>query len=157
MQADIERIAQSSSHKLWGAVTSYAYQTSAWLGRLRLHVFWREDPGEAFHNHPWAFTTLPLRAYVEQVLDLETGAVALQVVPAWRRSRRPALHTHRVLGRWAGTGTDVRPGAVVTLCWRGAHERSWEYVVPRGSKVHSFNWRRYLEKMDDVPRRQANG
>lgn len=155
MRRDILRIALSSGRRLLGVTTSYGYQTSAWLWRLRLHVFWTEDPGEAYHDHPWPFTTLPLVAYVEAVLNPETGQVLRVVVPAGRRTRRPATHTHRVLGRWAGTGTDVAPGAVVTLCWRGRHERDWQYVVPRSGRVHSFNWRRYLERMDGVPRRQS--
>lgn len=157
MRQDIDKIVVSSGKSWFGWSTAYGYQTSAWLGRLRLHVFWREDPGEAFHDHPWRFTTLPLVSYVEEVLVPGTGGVYRQVVRAWQRSRRPAQHAHRVLGRWAGHGTATKAGAVVTLCWRGLHERDWQYMLVRGMKVVRFPWQQYLRRVDSKPRRLVDG
>lgn len=157
MQSDVANIQVSSGRRLLGWSTAYGYQTSVWLWRLRLHIFWREDPGEAFHDHPWGFTTWPLVSYVEEVLDPATGATSRRVVPRWRPSYRPALHAHRVLGAsskiYDVLGNPlVRPGAVVTLCWRGRHERDWDYLLVRGSKVWRFPWRRYLLRVDNKPR-----
>lgn len=146
---DIEKIAVSSSDRLVGASTAYGYQTSAWLGRLRLHMFHREDPGEAFHDHPWDFWTFPLVSYVELVLDPATGKTSRHVVPAFRISFRPAEHAHRVLGPWAGELERVAPGRVITLCWRGRHRRAWRYLnLTDAGRVRGLPWRRYLERAD---------
>lgn len=163
MQTDIDKIAHSSGDSWIGLSTSYGYQTSAWLGRSRLHVFWREDPGEAFHDHPWPFWTWPLHAYVEQVLVPGTGGTYRQVVPARRWSHRPADHAHRLLGRYSGThDVEGEPlvcdGPVVTYVRRGLHVRDWYYLlVGRDFKVHRFPWRPYLQRMDGKPRSVSNG
>lgn len=155
MKADVEKIAISSGERFLGASTAYGYQTSVWFGRLRLHIFWREDPGEAFHDHPWDFWTFPLTAYVEQVLVPGTGGVYRQIVPAFRVSFRKGEHIHRILGRWNGRPRShpqqdpgVMAGKIVTLCWRGPIARAWQYVSLKNGKVHRLPWRRYLELAD---------
>lgn len=45
------------------------YMTRFWIGRLRLHIFHRGDADPDCHDHPWDFTTFPLRSYVEEVLE----------------------------------------------------------------------------------------
>lgn len=78
------------------------YMLRVWVGRLRLHLFYRGDNDPDCHDHPWDFWTFPLTPYVEEVLDPLLKTTYSQVVPAWRMSFRPAEHCHRVLGRWAG-------------------------------------------------------
>lgn len=163
MRGDVAKIDVSSGTRWWGASTAYGYQTTLWLGRLRLHVFWREDPGEAFHDHPWEYWTWPLHDYVEQVLVPGTGGTYRRLVPARRWSHREADHAHRILGRWDGNYDDtdeptVMSGAVVTVVRRGPHVRDWFYlIVGRGFKVHRFPWRAYLQRMDSKPRRVEGG
>lgn len=113
----------------WSTVTDAKndpYMFRLWVGRLRLHVFYRGDADPDCHDHPWDFWTFPLTPYVEEVVvdrnpyegvtdqnsaSIELAIVegtlplhkkVLQVVPAFRLSFRPATHCHRVLGRWNG-------------------------------------------------------
>lgn len=112
----------SSQGRLFGADTIYGrdgehaepYMTRAWVGRLRLHVFWRGDLDPDHHDHPWDFWTFPLTDYVEEYVE-ETGgwfsyehgrtigqgrSVRTRVVRAFRLHRRPAEFTHRAIGRY---------------------------------------------------------
>ncbi len=170
MKADIEKIAKSSGDSFMGWSTAYGYQTSAWLGRLRFHIFHSEDPGEAFHDHPWDYATFPIHDYVEEVLDPATGSVTRKVVLRFRITRRKAEHAHRILGRLIAWERDCDGGdgfhpmfatdmPVVTLVWRGRHRREWQYLVSRphgaGWKVWAFPWQWYLRRADSKPRRDA--
>lgn len=67
-------------------------------GQLLLHHFKRGDEDDDPHDHRWDFWTLPLTAYVELVMDPETGLLRPRVVPAWRWSFRRYDHAHLVLG-----------------------------------------------------------
>lgn len=97
------------------------YMTRIWLGRLRVHIFYRGDEDRDPHDHPWSFSTFPLSSYVEEVTERITPFPApvigegdaarfapiayqtrLQVVPAWRWNYRPATHCHRVVGAFTG-------------------------------------------------------
>lgn len=97
------------------------YMTRVILGRWRLHIFHRGDLDEDPHDHPWSFWTFPLTPYVEKVYERSGEEIvgkhpryiAVRVVPAWRWSFRPALHTHKVLGRWGGQGS----GANASFPW----------------------------------------
>jgi len=142
MRQDIDKIAVAAGDRFFGAQTVYGYQTQVWLGRLRFHIFHREDPGEALHDHPWDFWTFPLTSYVEQVLDDPTDIIDRRIVPAFRWSFRKASHTHRIIGRANGRGV------IVTLVWRGRGGRPWHYVNVKNGKVHRLPWRRYLELAD---------
>lgn len=150
---EIRKLKAASSEKraLVGLQVSYGYFFQSWLGRLRFHIFLREERGVAHHDHPWSFTTFPLRSYVETVFDRTTGQVFRQVVPRFRRTRRPAVYVHRVEGLWAGTGTDVKGGWVPTLVWRGRTERAWNYWRVDGKRPHKFPWQRYINYMEDHP------
>lgn len=158
MKADVEKIAISSGERFLGASTAYGYQTSMWLGRLRLHIFWREDPGEAFHDHPWDFWTFPLTSYVELVIDPKSGLTVQNYVPAFRWSFRKAEHAHRILGRWKryprapgtyGYAGEFKRGPIITFCWRGRHRRGWQYLhLNDAGRVRAMPWRRYLELAD---------
>lgn len=86
------------------------YMTRIWLGRLRVHIFYRGDEDRDPHDHPWAFWTFPLSSYVEEVTEkIERGILdpmyqsRIQVVPAWKLNYRPAEHCHRVVGKFTGT------------------------------------------------------
>ena len=117
-------------HTVWGkdGETRSPMVTRAWIGRLRLHIFWRGDNDPDCHDHPWPFWTFPLTPYVEEfVLAGIVGLIhdghsewtdkdhhgvtrnsteieyrAIRIVPAWRWSFRRATYTHRVLGRYSG-------------------------------------------------------
>jgi hypothetical protein len=119
------------------------------IGRLNLHLFYRGDSDDCPHDHPWSFWTFPLRAYVEEVFDWETGDRWRQVVPAWRWSFRPATHAHRVLGRLACDEmtchcTAMRcpheAGKFVTIVWKTPILRSWGFWRGRSW----VPWREYL-------------
>jgi hypothetical protein len=170
MWSDIEKIDVSSGDRFLGASTAYGYQTTIWFWRFRLHIFWREDPGEAFHDHPWDYATFPLHPYVEDVLDLVTGKVTRQVVPAFTVTRRNAEHAHRIIGRWDGIDRFFQEepeagepraepqtvsGAVVTLVRRGPIRREWAYFNVKGAKVHRLPWRRYLALADQYPKQST--
>ena len=115
-------------HTIYGVDKDHntPYMFRAWIGRLRLHIFYRGDADPDCHDHPWDFWTFPLTPYVEEVvvsrnpyegvtdqssatveLGIVEGTIPLhkkivQVVPAFRWSFRPATHCHRVLGAWNG-------------------------------------------------------
>lgn len=150
------------------------YMTRAWLGRLRLHIFWRGDADPDCHDHPWDFWTFPLRPYVEEVVRKPSGLwfspgedegqpegwdteyrTYRQVVPAWRWTFRPATHTHRVLGPWDGeweldwhsddlSKPSVKPGTIVTLVWRSKPSRSWGFLRNRDGNWCWTDWREYV-------------
>lgn len=142
MKADVDKLTVAAGERFFVWQTIYAYQTMICAGRLRFHIFHREDPGEAFHDHRWDFWTFPLTSYVEEVL-LPDGLIDRRVVPALCWSFRKAEHTHRVVGRAAG-----RPGKVVTFVWRGPIRRDWKYVNVIRGRAHRLPWRRYLEIAD---------
>lgn len=129
------------------------YMTRYWIGRLRLHIFYRGDADPDPHNHPWPFWTFPLTSYVEEVTvhcghrnlpddkfawvpsyDVET-----RLVKAFRLHYRPAEHCHRVLGLWGGRyggktydlKPTVRAGKIITIVWRGAKSNKWGFLRKR--------------------------
>lgn len=150
------------------------YMTRFWIGRLRLHVFWRGDKDPDHHDHPWGFWTFPLNSYVEEVVETRSplydesgnciewapdGAVRevyRQVVPAWRLHYRPATHTHRVLGRYVPGRTEFDTagetpvpsydshGKVTTIVWRGKDERKWGFLKNRDGKWCWVHWKDYV-------------
>lgn len=144
------------------------YLTQAWIGRLRLHVFHRGDADPDCHDHPWDFWTFPLTAYVEEVAlpDRFSAAGAFvrhrQVVHAFRLHFRPAEHTHRVLGRYAGLdrrtlwphagercelgeGEPIaQDGRVVTIVWRGRARRKWGFLKNREGLWCWVPWKDYV-------------
>lgn len=141
------------------------YMTRYWFGRLRLHVFYRGDIDPDCHDHPWDFWTFPLTSYVEEVIkrreqtfDYGSGAIihpplvtyesCLQVVPAFRLSFRPAAHTHRVLGPYAGFNVERYPviatGKIVTLVWHSAIKRRWGFLKNRNGEWCWIAWKNYV-------------
>lgn len=131
------------------------YMTRIWIGRLRLHIFYRGDADPDCHDHPWDFWTLALTPYVEEVAlpDRFGGGVSLfrQIVPAWRWSFRLACHTHRVLGAWTG-GFNKDEGfpetlfgkRIVTLVWRSKSRRDWGFLKNRDGKWCWTPWKDYV-------------
>ena len=86
-----------------------------WCGiTLRLHKFIKSDDDRAFHDHPWWFITLPLRAYNESL-----PGQADRTVSPWRPHFRAAAHQHIVRLR------DHRP--VWTLIVTGAKSKEWGF------------------------------
>lgn len=149
--------------------TGEAYMTRIWVGRLRLHIFWTEDPNRDPHDHPWGFWTLPLGwSYVEDVFRPIRQAYRFkgsppppkyystkEIVHAWRWSYRGPEHAHRVLGRWSGEHKarwqgrvpvpEVKSGPVVTLVWRERFtERRWGYFKLRDGRWCWQHWKDYL-------------
>lgn len=102
------------------------YMTRIWIGRLRLHIFYRGDADDDHHDHPWDFWTFPFTSYVEEVVYAVGGTICtdkvevepgvfldhtsfesrwqkvMNVVPAWRWTFRPAEHCHRVIAPYSG-------------------------------------------------------
>lgn len=93
-------------------------------GQLVVHILHRADHDPDPHDHPWDFWTLPLRSYLEEVLDHR--GLLLDAVPAWTWSRRSAHHTHRFVG--PARNSD-RGKSVVTLVWRCRKRRAWGFWV----------------------------
>ena len=132
------------------------YMTRFWIGRLRLHIFHRGDADPDCHDHPWDFTTFPLRSYVEEVLEerkqtrwsggektVTTYFIRhTQIVKAFRFHFRKAEHRHRVLGAFTGwsvvCGEEVGSlntiplyapvGTIPTLVWRSGIKRKWGFT-----------------------------
>lgn len=161
MKADLTKIEKASGNRVVGWQTIYGYQSQVWLWRLRFHIFHKEDPGEAYHDHPWNFWTFPLTSYVEDVLNLKTGEIKRQVVPRFRWSFRDAEHTHRIIGKHPGTWSlsgdtvwnekvepDADYGRIYTIVIRGPVRRAWNYVNVSLGKVHRIPWKAYLRKAD---------
>lgn len=149
------------------------YMTRIWVGRLRLHIFYRGDNDPDPHDHPWDFWTFPLTPYVEEVTTPDGKGMSYmealfcgprnyklrrQVVPAWRWSFRPATHTHRVIGALAGwqthnwgSGAIIDPpvpiignGKIITIVWRGKGGRKWGFLRNRDGKWCWTPWREYF-------------
>lgn len=124
-----------------------AYLTRVTWGRSRLHVFHRGDSDPDPHDHPWAFATFPLTSYVEEVTEPAGNgwATRREVVRAFRLHRRPATYLHRVIGRWAGRGTEVAAGGrIVTLVRRSGDDRDWGFLRLRGANACWTPWRAYV-------------
>ena len=139
---------QSSADAFMGYSTIYGrggdldtpYLTRIWIGRLRLHIFFKGDQDPDPHDHPWDFWTFPLVPYEERVLNQDLVTLTTQTVPAWRVTFRPATHVHRVLGpkpgpiaRWLGL-------PLITLVWRGKAKRSWGFWRRRLSWLPPRIW-----------------
>lgn len=170
----------TSADRAYGRSTIYGkdgehktpYMTRWWIGRLRLHIFYRGDNDPDPHDHPWGFWTFPLTPYVEEVIEPHVADAGrrhtiarvfkpewdrkLQVVPAFRWSYRQATHTHRVLGRFdpANTKFDTktgevaeptwRTGKIVTIVWRGPDERRWGFLKYRDGRWCWTHWKEYV-------------
>lgn len=108
LDKDGKTIKRSTGPYGWNTIVKQGsrYMTRLWLGRVRIHIFYRGDDDRDPHDHPWPFWTLPATSYVEEVYERIEGtdqfAMRLQVVPAWRLNYRPAEHMHRVIGPWHG-------------------------------------------------------
>lgn len=169
------------NNRIWGVHGDHEtiYMRRFWLGRLRLHIFHRGDQDDDCHDHPWGFWTFPLTSYVEEVVvedrvkDQMPGVPSvyrrrrLQVVPAFRLTFRPATHTHRVLGRYAGfarvkglaatfpyaativnrvIGCEpiITRGPIVTIVWRTGDQRNWGFLKERNGRWCWVAWREYV-------------
>lgn len=56
-------------HTIFEPGSQTPYMTRIWIGRLRLHIFYRGDLDPDCHDHPWDFWTFPLTPYVEEVVE----------------------------------------------------------------------------------------
>lgn len=144
--------------KIWDRTGDGPYMLRVWIGRLRLHIFYRGDLDEDCHDHPWDFKTWPFHAYVEEVqVPHGDGFVKFwNVVPAHRWTHRKATHIHRVIGRYAGRVelTAFRnPDEVHKLMISGdeaaaflrQHSR-WKPAVEEG-KIVTLVWRGRYKRM----------
>lgn len=154
----------SSAGRFWGLHTIYGpieapyrYMTRAWLGRLRLHLFWAPDLNRDPHDHPWGFWTFPLRGYYENVytpVTAEDGEIlgvgtTAEYVPGWRWTYREASHTHQVV-RGAPRAWPFRclfPGRwpLATIVWRDRETgRKWGFLKnPKIGQWCRQYWRDY--------------
>lgn len=132
-----------------GADGATRYMTRVRLGRLRLHIFYRGDEDPDHHDHPWDFWTFPLTSYLEEttvfvgVYD-KMPMRKLRLVRAFRLHYRPAEHTHRVLGRWAGREWFIVRKPIVTLVWIGRSRRKWGFLKVRDGRWCWIAWRDYV-------------
>lgn len=137
------------------------YMRRYWIGRLRLHIFYRGDNDPDHHDHPWDFWTFPLTSYVEEVAEpiWMSGPLPMQyyprrqVVRAFRLHYRPATHCHRVLGRYSTPlalydGKERNPRfdqrRIITLVWRGRSGRAWGFLRNRDGQWCWTPWRDYV-------------
>lgn len=163
----------TSLGKLFGHSTIYGraeehdtpYMLRVWIGRLRLHVFYRGDQDKDCHDHPWDFWTFPFTSYVEEVVEPSMAkavqnseafirdskrvpGIHQQVVKAWRLHFRPSTHCHRVLGRFSGKYEGGVPQVdqrkVVTLVVRSGVERKWGFLKNRDGKWCWTPWKDYV-------------
>lgn len=143
---------------LWNEETGEfeEYMTRWWIGRLRIHRFYRGDQDPDCHDHPWDFWTFPLHSYVEEVLTPAGGTTSregrqtgyffrkhIRTVERFRLHYRPAEHRHRVLG--ALDGHTWKPvGKVVTIVWRSPVKRKWGFWKHRKDKWCWQFWKDYI-------------
>ncbi len=144
-----------------------AYMTRWWLGRLRFHIFHREDLDDDPHDHPWGFWTFPLTSYVEEVLATWPSDLRLerQIVRRFRWHRRSAEHCHRVLGaldtnpvpRYL-SGEVSEPYAPVdagkkvkTIVWRLKPGRKWGFWKKRNGRWCWQFWKEYVAGGKNAP------
>lgn len=132
------------------------YMFRAWIGRLRLHIFYRGDADPDPHDHPWPFWTFPLTTYIEEVTTPNgdgSYARGLQMVEAFRWHYRPATHTHRVIGRMDPSTYELLPALgefvindkkIITLVWRGTGERRWGFLKYRDGQWCWTHWKKYV-------------
>lgn len=125
------------------------YLTRWIVGRLRLHKFHRPDGDKAPHDHPWDFWTFPLVSYVEEVFDPQTGKTIVHVVERFKVHYRPAVHCHRILGKWSGLdqrhgykGPLPTVGPIWTIVWTGPVIRKWGFY----SKGMWYPWRMFSNR-----------
>ncbi len=141
---------------IWGKDGEHRtpYMTRWWIGRLRLHIFYRGDQDPDCHDHPWDFWTFPLTPYVEEVVcwHPEHHFTFWQVVPALRFTFRPAEHTHRVIGRYDGWFPDftaqpcieTNDKKVITIVWRSKDKRKWGFLKNRDGRWCWTPWKEYV-------------
>lgn len=140
------------------------YMSQLIIGRLRFHLFHRGDEDPDPHDHPWSFTTFPLRSYAEEVTDPATNAKRVEVVTAFHLHHRLASYTHRVLypvrplswedifhgvhllrispviaGRWMRD-----TGPIFTIVWTGKKTRPWGFLKTKDGKWCWVAWREYV-------------
>ena len=158
---EIKKVERGTGDPLFGRHVAYGYFGQLWLWRFRLHWFLKDEPGEAFHDHSWNFWTFPLRSYIEEVIDTETGAVKVEIVRAFRLHYRRAEHAHRYRGRYAGQWQDgfpvSSPGTVITLAFRSGIKREWFYWRLNKGKVRRYRWRPWLKRVGHMPETEKGG
>lgn len=134
------------------------YMTRYWIGRLRLHIFYRGDLDPDPHDHPWGFWTFPLTSYVEEVSlpnRFEGGVDRhIQLVKAWHWNYRPADHCHRVLGRW-DRSRRLSDKKIITIVWREKESRKWGFLKMRDGRTCWQYWRDYLNGGRHAPCSEA--
>lgn len=133
------------------------YMTRLAFLRLRLHIFHRGDADPDCHDHPWGFWTFPLVAYVEEVLNKDTGQLVNRVVRSWRWSYRPATHAHRVLySHYLRDGSNcfgqlvserhLFSKKIVTIVWAEQPYRTWGFWKKRNGQLCWQYWKDYIFK-----------
>lgn len=112
------------------------YLTRYRLGRLMIHVFYRQDHDDP-HDHPWPFWTFPLHDYVEEVFfplprwnegEAPCMVSRKRVVRAWRWHYREPGHVHRITGRYAGNGWHITRREIVENVHPRVFDREAEMV-----------------------------
>lgn len=117
-------------------------------GQGYFHCFLRHDIDRDPHDHPFAFTTIPLnRSYVEEVFDKDTHCFRYVHVRRWRKHYRPSEHCHRVVG--CVYGDDPRNFSesafpLFTIVWRGASKRTWGFWTYRDNPL-ARGWVKWTE------------
>jgi hypothetical protein len=167
----------SSQDRWWGQHTIMRggdpYMTRFWIGRLRLHIFYRGDHDPDCHDHPGDFYTFPLTSYVEEVLHEQRQAYLAknsppppkffktkQIVRRFRLHYRPVEHCHRVLGRYLGPPPKkdmslyqemrtLHPeslygeGKIITIVWQCGVRRKWGFWKDRDGRWCWQGWKDY--------------
>lgn len=112
-----------------------------WPFRVFLHHIVQSDDARDPHDHPWNFTTCPIKGDYLESIDLNidgSGEPAdYRHVQAGERYDNPAEHVHQVNLR--------KP--MRTLVVAGPARRMWGFVLPTGKHVA---WREYLALPDAV-------
>lgn len=138
--------------------------------RYFLHVFHRGDSDPDPHDHPWAFDTLPLTSYVEEVW--RNGTLTQNLVLAGRWHQREASYCHRVIGpHWkpkvgrlmvntynATMRRDQMPwytrlclwwfgvDKIVTIVRHGDETRKWGFMQRVGAAWVWVPWKQYIDR-----------
>lgn len=131
--------------------------TLPFLKQYEFHIFHRGDHDPDPHDHPWAFDTFPLVAYVEEVW--KAGTTVTRIVSAGEWQHREAEHCHRVLephwhpfmtpdgthmviNRWNAAMPRSYVPWYTRLCWAIFGPEKIITVIKKGEDVRNWGFRR---------------
>jgi hypothetical protein len=73
--------------------------------RIFLHRIYKPDPDRDLHDHPWDFTTIPIKGGYQQLVRLPGSVEYTTTMWRWRVAHNKAEFTHRIVSVEPNTWT----------------------------------------------------